>query len=157
MIPHDEIEAFVRVFAGSPRLAEIELKMEGETTLRLRRSLSAAEKPIRKPKPVAVPAPAAVLTTPSLNTTEPVAAPSGTIVTSTLVGVFRGATREPVTVGSNVRAGQILGFIEVMRLSNDVTAPEAGTIAAIRVQDGQPVEYGQPLFEIVPPVAVTEE
>jgi len=151
MIPHEDIEAFVKVFRDAPRLAELELKVEGDGILRLRRSLASAERPKQAPKKrVVAPSP------------EPVAAPTpevvpaGTMVTSTLVGVFRAATRETITEESVVRVGQILGFIEAMRLMNEVTAPQAGRVRAIYVQDGQPVEYGQPLFELDPIETVEE-
>ncbi|MBC7805789.1 MAG: biotin/lipoyl-binding protein, partial [Akkermansiaceae bacterium] len=74
---------------------------------------------------------------------------SETLVTSTLVGIFRAVSKAPVNVGSRIAVGQTIGMIEVMRLSDEITAPVSGEVSAIFVQDGQPVEYGQALFEII--------
>jgi biotin carboxyl carrier protein len=53
-----------------------------------------------------------------------------------------------ISPGATVKEGQLLGHIEAMRLLNDCLAPEAGTILRVLVEEGQPVEYGQLLFEI---------
>ena len=143
------IEAVAQVFADTPRLAELEVRTPASGTLRLKRSLAAAEKkPRPAPKPVSANAPPSVATP----DTEAVSVyvPTGTVVESVLVGVFRAATKLPVGVGSLVSLGQTLGAVEVMRLSSDVAAPVGGEIVQIFVADGQPVEYGQPLFEIAP-------
>jgi biotin carboxyl carrier protein len=74
-------------------------------------------------------------------------------ITSGLVGTFRAMSgAATLHVGDRVKAGQVLGQIEAIRLLNDCTAPAAGEIVGIAVQDGQPVEYGQLLFEIAPSV-----
>ncbi|MBM3463058.1 MAG: acetyl-CoA carboxylase biotin carboxyl carrier protein [Armatimonadetes bacterium] len=67
-------------------------------------------------------------------------------VHSGLVGVFRtaGPTRVP-RVGEPVNEGQVLAWIESMRLMNEVNAPRGGRLAEILVEDGHAVEYGQPL------------
>ena len=66
-----------------------------------------------------------------------------------LVGIFR-AGHPPLAVGDSVRESQIVGQIEAMRLMNECFAPRAGVVATVLVEDGQPVEYGQPLFQIMP-------
>jgi acetyl-CoA carboxylase biotin carboxyl carrier protein len=80
------------------------------------------------------------------------AAPSGHLVKSPMVGTFYRAGQpgaEPfVSVGSVVKPGDTLCIIEAMKLLNEIEADKAGTIRAILVENGQPVEYGQPLFEI---------
>lgn len=143
---HSTIEAFADTFAKAPRLAEMEVRSAAHGVLRFRRSLASAEK---KPKPAAKPP-----TPASASDAVPAAAVTeigtNTVVTSTLVGIFRASRKAPVSVGSLITAGQTIGMIEVMRLSDEVTAPVAGEIAAIFVLDGQPVEYGQALFEIEP-------
>ena len=53
-------------------------------------------------------------------------------------------------MGSVVRKGQVLCIVEAMKLMNEIEADVAGTIAEILVENGQPVEYGQPLFRIEP-------
>ncbi|MBC8142555.1 MAG: biotin/lipoyl-binding protein [Armatimonadetes bacterium] len=143
---HQTIEAFAEAFAGSPRLAELEIRSPDTGTLRLRRNPSpASAKPRPAPKPVAVPLP---LT--GDIATEPAFVATGTLIESSLVGVFRASAKIVITVGSIVSQGQSLGAVEVMRLSSDVPAPVAGEITRMFVQDGEPVEYGQPLFEIAP-------
>jgi acetyl-CoA carboxylase biotin carboxyl carrier protein len=85
---------------------------------------------------------------------EPVApaAPLGHTVTSPMVGSFyRAATPggEPfVQVGQQVTVGQALCIIEAMKLLNEIEADKAGTIKAILVENGQPVEFGQAMFVI---------
>ncbi|MBI2755343.1 MAG: hypothetical protein HYX52_01395 [Chloroflexi bacterium] len=66
-------------------------------------------------------------------------------VTSPLVGVFRTSIAE----GSTVESGQALGSIEAMGLRTSVDAPRGGLVEQLLSQDGQPVEYGQPLLVLV--------
>jgi acetyl-CoA carboxylase biotin carboxyl carrier protein len=53
-----------------------------------------------------------------------------------------------VELGSHVRAGEKLMLVEAMKTFNEIASPRAGTVTAILVEDGQPVEYGQPLLVI---------
>jgi acetyl-CoA carboxylase biotin carboxyl carrier protein len=73
-------------------------------------------------------------------------------VTATLVGVFRVSlkrgTRAAVSVGDQVRVGQIVGAIEALNVMNEVETPVAGRVVEIVARDGQPVEYGQHLMTI---------
>lgn len=88
----------------------------------------------------------------------PVAAPAapaeveGHIVKSPMVGTFYRASspeaRSFVEVGQSISAGQTLCIIEAMKLLNEIEADQAGVIKAILVENGQPVEYGEPLFII---------
>jgi len=80
--------------------------------------------------------------------------PSLTVVKSPIVGTFY-RTPDPnsppfVEVGDRVRVGQVLCIIEAMKLMNEIEAKRAGRIEKILVENGQPVEYGQPLFLIGP-------
>ncbi|WP_231640203.1 biotin/lipoyl-containing protein [Micromonospora sp. NRRL B-16802] len=80
--------------------------------------------------------------------------PGRTAVRAPVVGTFYRAP-EPgagpfVAVGDLVRPGQPVAIVEAMKLMNEVTADRAGRVAAILVQDGQPVEYDQPLVELDP-------
>ncbi|MCA1618335.1 MAG: acetyl-CoA carboxylase biotin carboxyl carrier protein [Acidobacteria bacterium] len=72
------------------------------------------------------------------------------IVTAEMVGTFYRAaspTAEPfVKVGSQVEAGTVVCIIEAMKLMNEIESDAAGTVAKVYVENGQPVEYGQPLF-----------
>lgn len=80
------------------------------------------------------------------------AAKPGKIVESPLVGTFYAAPAEDaepfVTVGSAVKKGQTLAIVEAMKLMNEIESDYDGTVAEILVENGQPVEYGQPLFRI---------
>jgi acetyl-CoA carboxylase biotin carboxyl carrier protein len=76
----------------------------------------------------------------------------GDAVKAPMVGTFYRASTpgaEPfVEVGSSVKIGDTLGIIEAMKLLNEIEAERAGTIKAILIENGQPVEYGEPLFII---------
>ncbi|QBQ53461.1 acetyl-CoA carboxylase biotin carboxyl carrier protein [Nitrosococcus wardiae] len=78
--------------------------------------------------------------------------PSGHIVKSPMVGTFYQSptpgTKPFVEIGHQVAMGDVLCIIEAMKMFNQIEADQAGTIAAILVENGQPVEYGQPLFVI---------
>ncbi len=75
-------------------------------------------------------------------------------VTSPIVGTFyRSSSPDKpsyVEVGDTVKKGQILCIIEAMKLMNEIESESAGKIVSILVENGQPVEYGQPLFVIEP-------
>ncbi len=75
---------------------------------------------------------------------------SGRIVTSPLVGTFYAAPSEDaapyVKVGDSVKKGQILAIVEAMKLMNEIESEYDGVVSRILVKDGEPVEYGQPLF-----------
>ena len=82
----------------------------------------------------------------------PEAAPEGHPVKSPMVGTFY-RTPSPdakpfVEVGQAVKEGQIICIIEAMKLMNEIECDKSGTVKAILVENGQPVEYGQPLFII---------
>ena len=79
-------------------------------------------------------------------------APAGNIVKSPLVGTFYAAPAEDaepfVKVGDSVKEGQVLAIVEAMKLMNEIESDFTGTVAEILVENGQAVEYGQPLFVI---------
>jgi len=132
-------------------IAELELT-EGEEHVRISRSGSVAA-PMQQfhaaaPQAAAVPAatasPAAIAAAP--------AAPEGHVVKSPMVGSFY---RSPspgakafVDIGQNVNEGDTLCIIEAMKLLNEIEADKGGVIKAILVENGQAVEFGQPLFII---------
>ena len=76
----------------------------------------------------------------------------GKIVTSPMVGTFYlkpSPNAKPyVEIGKQVKKGDVLCIIEAMKLMNEIECEEEGTIAEILVKDGEPVEYGKPLFRI---------
>jgi len=94
--------------------------------------------------PAAVPAVGAEAAAPAL--------PAGHIVTSPMVGTFYRSpspgAAEFVKVGDTVKEGQTICIIEAMKLLNEIEADKAGVIKEILIDNGQAVEYGQPLFVI---------
>lgn len=103
--------------------------------------------PVLAPAPVAAPAGGAVPAT-----VEPVAAPAGHAVKSPMVGTFyRSASpgaKAFVEIGSQVREGETICIIEAMKILNEIEADKSGTITRILCENGQAVEYGQPMFMI---------
>ncbi|MGH8154342.1 MAG: acetyl-CoA carboxylase biotin carboxyl carrier protein [Rhodanobacteraceae bacterium] len=134
-------------------LSELEIK-EGEEVVRLSRFPTAtAPQMIAAPQPVVAPAAAAGATPfPAPTASAQPGLPSGTVVRSPMVGTFYAAATpgaEPfVKVGQEVRIGDALGVIEAMKMFNQIDAEVAGTIVAIVAENGQPVEFDQPLFVI---------
>lgn len=105
--------------------------------------------------PAAVPAmPAAVpqAAAPAASQPEAPAVPEGNVVKSPIVGTFYSAAspdKPPyVTVGSEVKEGDVLFIIESMKLMNEVTSEFSGKVEKILVENGQAVEYGQPIMVI---------
>jgi len=133
-------------------VAEIEIK-EGEESLRISRQTSTvAAAPVAV---AAAPAPvAAVAAAPAAAAPEPVAEEeiSGHKVTSPMVGTFYRSSSpgSPVftDVGQRVNEGETLCIIEAMKILNQIEADKSGTVKAILVENGQPVEFGQPMFII---------
>ena len=80
------------------------------------------------------------------------AAPAGKIVKSPLVGTFYAALAEDadpyVAVGDTVKKGQVLAIVEAMKLMNEIESDYDGTVEEVFVENGQAVEYGQPLFRL---------
>ncbi|MGN2251456.1 acetyl-CoA carboxylase biotin carboxyl carrier protein [Frateuria edaphi] len=135
-------------------LAELEIK-EGEEVVRLSRvptgGMAVAAPVALQAAPVAAPAPAAAPVAadaaPAAN-----ALPDGHVVKAPMVGTFY-ASATPgaaafVKVGQQVKAGETLGIIEAMKMFNQIEADVAGTVQAILVENGQPVEFDQPMFVI---------
>jgi acetyl-CoA carboxylase biotin carboxyl carrier protein len=86
--------------------------------------------------------------------TAPAAAPAakGKEVTSPFVGTFYSApsptAAKYVNVGSSVKKGDVLCIIEAMKIMNEIEAEFPGKVVAVLVKDGQPVQFGQPLFQL---------
>ena len=129
-------------------LSEIEVE-SGGTRLRVQRA-GAPVAPVGHATPlVSTPTP---VIEPSV--VADVAAPATITVEAPMVGTFYRAsapTADPfVREGDVVKEGQILCIIEAMKLMNEIEAKVGGRIAKVLVENGQPVEYGQPLFLIEP-------
>jgi len=138
-------------------IAEIEIT-EGEESVRISRYSKGAPPVMEAWHPVAPPLPAAPpLAAPAA---VPAAAPAparepeedGHLVTSPMVGTYYSAPSPGsppyVQVGDRVSAGDTLCIIEAMKMMNQIEAEVAGVIKSIRVQNGEPVEFGQTLFVI---------
>ena len=129
-------------------IAEIEVT-EGEEKVRITRSMAAAPQALyAAPAPLAH-APAPVAAAPVAAAP---AADLGNAQKSPMVGTFYRAPSPAspafVEVGQNVKAGDTLCIIEAMKLMNEIEAEKSGVVKAILVDNGQPVEYGEPLFII---------
>ncbi|HEY9147890.1 MAG TPA: acetyl-CoA carboxylase biotin carboxyl carrier protein [Gammaproteobacteria bacterium] len=132
-------------------IAEIEIH-EGEESVRISRNSQNmpqfAPAPVAA-APVAAPAPAAA---PAAEADSGSALPSGHQVTSPIVGtLYRSpspSAKAFVEVGQSVNVGDTLCIIEAMKIMNQIEADKSGVIKAILAENGEPVEYGQPLFII---------
>ena len=134
-------------------ISEIEIK-EGEESLRLSRHGTSFEMPAQQ-RYVLPPQQAQAPQSNAMPSTEekPVKAEStGHKVRSPMVGTMYGSPSPDapafVTVGQSVKVGDTLCIIEAMKMFNEIESDKAGTITAILVANGDPVEYDQPLFTI---------
>ncbi len=134
-------------------IAEIEIK-EGEEAVRISRASSSApavySAPVAAaPAPVAAPVPAAA----AADDKPAAPATTGHVVSSPMVGTFY---RSPspssppfVEVGTHVKVGDVVCIVEAMKMMNQIEADHAGVVEAILIEDGEPVEFDQPLITIV--------
>ncbi len=131
---------------------EIEIK-EGEESVRISRGSSV----VAAPQYIPTAAPAPVAAAPTAAVSAPVATAeaqfNGHVVNSPMVGTFY---RSPspsspsfIEVGKAVKAGDVICIVEAMKMMNQIEADKSGVIEAILVEDGQPVEFDQPLVTIV--------
>jgi acetyl-CoA carboxylase biotin carboxyl carrier protein len=134
-------------------IAELEIT-EGEEKVRISRSTSSMQSQVTSTPPPQQAAPAAVSQS-STGTAAAAAAevlPEGHMVKSPMVGTFyRSSTpgSNPfVEVGQTVKEGETLCIIEAMKLLNEIESDKSGVVKAVLVENGQPVEYGEPLFVI---------
>ena len=130
---------------------EIEIK-EGEESVRISRNTAA---PIAMAAPVAAPAmPAAIAAAPSTPApaSEAAAPSAANAVKSPMVGTFYRSPSpdaEPfVEIGQSVRAGDVLCIVEAMKMMNQIEADRAGTVTAVHAENGEPVEFDQPLITV---------
>lgn len=139
-------------------IGEIEIK-EGEESVRISRHGNQPAAPVAyaapapvapAPAPAAAPAPAEA---PAAEAAAPAAAPvADNAVLSPMVGTFyRAPSPEApsfVEVGQTVRVGDVLCIVEAMKMMNQIEADRAGTVTAIHVENGEAVEFDQPLISI---------
>lgn len=137
-------------------IAEIEIT-EGEESVRITRHSQSAAMPFAYAPPQPIPT-AATAATPAPSGAPTAASPApepkeeGYEVTAPMVGTFYSASSPGsppfMQVGDRVNEGDILCIIEAMKMMNQIEADVSGIIKSIRVQNGEPVEYGQVLFVI---------
>ncbi|WP_151669566.1 acetyl-CoA carboxylase biotin carboxyl carrier protein [Nitrincola schmidtii] len=136
---------------------EIEIK-EGEESVRISRGGSVSAAPVYHQAPVYHSAPQ-TQSAPSASTAaesesgKAEVAMKGHVVRSPMVGTFYSSPSPSspsfVEVGKPVKAGDVICIVEAMKMMNQIEADKSGIVEAILVEDGQPVEYDQPLFTIV--------
>jgi acetyl-CoA carboxylase biotin carboxyl carrier protein len=148
LIDEDAIRGLAEVL-NDTGLSEIEVEQKG-LRIRVARNVTAT---VTAPAPAPAPDPAetAAAQKPAADPDADLATHPGA-VTSPMVGTAYRAP-EPgaapfVEVGSAVERGQTLMIVEAMKTMNHIPAPRAGTVSAILVENGQPVEYGEPLMII---------
>jgi acetyl-CoA carboxylase biotin carboxyl carrier protein len=124
-------------------LTEIEFERDGERVRVARQAQPAAA----APAPPAAPVPAATAEAGSLDPAKHPGLVASPMVGTAYVGAEPGA-RPYVEVGSRVRAGETLLIVEAMKTMNQIPAPRSGTVIQILIEDGQPVEFGEPLMII---------
>jgi acetyl-CoA carboxylase biotin carboxyl carrier protein len=148
----NEIKELV-AFLAEKDIAEFEME-RGDVKLRIKRGQTVlTAPPASYPVPVAAPAPppqagaASAATAPAPEKEEGIA-----IIKSPIVGTFYEAASpgSPAFVkeGDVVAVGQVLCIVEAMKLMNEIESDAAGQIVKILVSNGQPIEYGQPLFKV---------
>lgn len=138
----------------SSGIAELEVS-EGEERVRITRTVASAQQqhyaPAPQPTFAAAPVAASAAAAAVVEPAKPAVA-EGHVVKSPMVGTFyRSATpgaKAFVDVGQSINSGETLCIIEAMKLLNEIEADQGGVIKAILVENGQPVEFGQPLFII---------
>jgi acetyl-CoA carboxylase biotin carboxyl carrier protein len=132
-------------------VSEIEIK-EGEESVRISRHPGGAVQMIAAPASVA--ASAAPAEAPAQQPPPAGGSPvdSDKVVTAPMVGTFYSApapgAKPFVELGSEVKPGDVLCIIEAMKMMNQIESDLAGKVTAILVKNGDPVEFGQPLFEV---------
>lgn len=133
-----KIEALVRLFESSA-LGAMDVS-EGDFSLSLKRACDPPPAPGAAPAPAPIPAAA------------PAQAESSRVVKSPLAGVFYAASSPDaapfVQAGDRVKKGDTLCIIEAMKVMNELTADANGEVEAVLAENGQIVEYGQPLFRL---------
>ncbi len=137
---------------------ELEIR-EGEESVRISRHSKTAAQPVYAaapayaPAPVAAPAAAPAAAAPAAEAAPAAQNLAGAVVRSPMVGTFYRAASPTsanfVEVGQSVKKGDILCIVEAMKMMNHIEAETSGVIGQILVENGQPVEFDQPLFTIV--------
>ena len=141
-------------------IAEIEIK-EGEEALRISRMPTggiAASQLAQMPIPMALPAAPMAAPVQAAAVQAAPAAPAGKakpnehVITAPMVGTFYGApspgAKPFIEIGDEIKVGQVLCIIEAMKMMNQIESDKEGRVTDILLKNGDPVEFGQPLFVI---------
>ena len=132
-------------------ITELEIT-EGEEKVRISKGMAGAPMMMAAPHMMQAPAQAAAPAVSAPAADAAPAEPEGHVVRSPMVGTFYRSpspgAKSFVEVGQSVSSGDTLCIIEAMKLLNEIEADQGGVIKAILVENGQPVEYGEPLFII---------
>ena len=133
-------------------IAEIEIN-EGEESVRISRYPPNSSAPIQyAPPPMPAPVAAPAVAAPVETADDAPAAISGHTVNAPMVGTYYGASAPGVAdfvkVGDKINKGETVCIIEAMKILNQIEADKSGTVTSILVENGQPVEFGQPLVVI---------
>ncbi len=131
-------------------IAELEIT-EGEEKVRIAKSIAGTPMMMSHAPQMMAPLPVPVAPVPAAIAIED-GIPEGHVVRSPMVGTFYRAAapgaKDFVEVGQSIAAGDTVCIIEAMKLLNEIESDQSGVIKAILVENGQPVEYGEPLFVI---------
>lgn len=146
-------------FMEEHSLEEFEYQ-NGDMHVRLRKASAHGSQVFRAQQhtpEIVVAAPPAAASAPAAATSQPASAESTAdlhVIKSPIVGTFYSSpspgANSFVRIGDHVNAGQVLCIIEAMKLMNEIEVDVAGEVMRIFVENGQPVEYGEPLFAIHP-------
>ena len=133
-------------------ISELEIS-EGEESVRISRHPRMQMQAPMAAAPMAAPAPAVALpSTPATAAGEHKPKVDDHTVTSPMVGTYYSASapgaKSFVEIGTEIKVGQILCIIEAMKMMNQIESDKAGRVTAILAKNGEPVEFGQPLFII---------
>jgi acetyl-CoA carboxylase biotin carboxyl carrier protein len=132
-------------------ISELEIS-EGEESVRISRHPRIAMQAAAAPAPLAVAAPVLAPATPATAAGEHKPRVDDHTVTSPMVGTYYSASapgaKAFVDLGSEIKVGQILCIIEAMKMMNQIESDKSGRVTAILAKNGEPVEFGQPLFII---------
>ena len=132
-------------------IAELEIT-EGEEKVRIAKSIAGAPMMMAPQQQLYQTAGAPSAVAPTVAAPAEEAVPEGHVVRSPMVGTFYRAaapgSKNFAEVGQSVNVGDTLCIIEAMKLLNEIESDQGGVIKAILVENGQPVEYGEPLFVI---------
>jgi len=146
VLTDDDVREILRIIDES-ELDELRIETDG-LSLHVLRGGAVGAVPTAEPEPerrAATPEPTSQVATPE-------SPEDGLTIVSPMIGLFYRAPAPGVAAfvetGTRVEPDTIVGIIEVMKMMNSVLAGVAGTIAAIHVENAQPVEYGQPLFRV---------